>query len=512
MLSSRDAGPETIGDLVKARRWKETRRSLGEDPELAFWVDPSNSRTALHIMCRLDLGQNDANGREVAETETSLPPHIEVAQMLINLSHEIEPVILPNPVTLGDGEGFDMVMHMSILTVKDYLGDTVLHNLCGHMRSACPHLVQLILSSVSGTAFTFKSIKEDGLLTGDLEAEESRHSRAPNIHDLLTTKNSHGCTPMHFIGEGSAPRDISNAIFDACRGAKRNPMIVQDEDGDTPLHFACSAGMDPEFLEHFQDAVLITNNEGRLPVDDLIVWFVDENDSDSEAGSLLQRSSTEMLTVLWQRVSVLLAAADGLVRHEDLGTRTFRPVHAAAGMQAFPSLVLRLACKLFPDELSSRDEAGLTALHVAASHAQRASESLADPDTENYSELVRWKPDCEDDTMITFLSSLSPDSAKLFSCEGRLPLHMAINFFEDDNHNARASVRHQPAGYPVIKAGKNIADIEHLLSLSPCSLETRDKKTRLQPFMLAAVDENASLDLVYILLLRNPELVRSVLS
>lgn len=461
--------PDTIGDLVKARRWKDVVALLAEEPELAFWVDPSNARTPLHIMCRMDLGQNNANADEPdGEVSEFLPSHIEVAQMLIDASHECEPVILPNPVRLdSNGEGGDEMykMHMSVLTVRDYLGDTPLHNLCGHMRSACPHLVQLILSSASDFSVTSETI------------EWAR--RAPKLYDLLTAKNTHGCTALHFIGEGSAPWDISKTVIDACRNievrrdAKVHPMLVKDDDGDTPLHFACSAGMDPIFLEHFLDdkasVVHKTNNDGRLPVDDLIVWFVDENDSDSEGDStvpLLERATAEMLTSLWQRIEVLLhMAVDGSRRNGLSGTRDFRPLHAAASVQNFPSIALRLACKLFPDELSTRDDTGLTALHVASS--QRNCLAFADPDAEMYQELVRWKPDCEEETMITFLSSLHPAAAQCFTCEGRLPLHLAI------------------------ENGKSITDIQHLLSLSPRSLETRDMKTRLLPFMLSAVDEVA---------------------
>eukprot|EP00567_Pseudictyota_dubia_P002541 CAMPEP_0197465462 /NCGR_PEP_ID=MMETSP1175-20131217/64553_1 /TAXON_ID=1003142 /ORGANISM="Triceratium dubium, Strain CCMP147" /LENGTH=511 /DNA_ID=CAMNT_0043001479 /DNA_START=5 /DNA_END=1540 /DNA_ORIENTATION=+ len=504
-MASTSAGcsgpPETIGDLVKARRWEEVGELLAEDPELSFWTDPSNARTPLHIMCRMDLGEVstvDTDG-EVSGTEF-LPAHVEVAQMLIDASHECEPVILPNPVRLdsnGEGESEMYKMHMSVLTVRDYLGDTPLHNLCGHMRSACPYLVQLILSSASDSAAAAESDKDNTISDGDLVEEEKIYSRAPSAYELLTAKNTHGCTALHFIGDGSATWDISKVVIDSCRsiearmGSKLHPMLVQDEDGDTPLHFACSAGMDPSMLRLFLDSrssvVHVTNNDGRLPVDDLIVWFVDECDSDVEGDNdvpLLRRVTNEMLFRLWQKVEVLLRAAyNGQLRCEQSGVGGFRPLHAAASAPHFPSLVLRLACMLFPDEVSSRDENGFTSLHVASS--RRSCEAFADPDAETYAELVRWGSDREDESMIAFLSSLNPDSTQVFSNEGRLPLHLAI------------------------ENGQSIADIQHLLSLSPHSLEATDMKTKLRPFMLAAVGEGTSLDSVHLLLLRNPELVRS---
>uniref|UniRef100_A0A6U6H910 Uncharacterized protein n=1 Tax=Odontella aurita TaxID=265563 RepID=A0A6U6H910_9STRA len=467
------------------RKWDEVKELVLKDPHLSFWTDPSNARTPLHIMCRMCFGQDEvADSSNEKSGMDFLPSHIKVARALINSSHECEPVILPRPEGLdSNGEGRDEMyqVHMSVLTVQDYLGNTPLHNLCGHMRSACPRLARLILSSASDS--------------GVLDWGNKKYSRAPKIYDLLTVKNAHGCTVLHFIGEGSAPWEVSKNVLDACNStelgqdARLHPMLVQDDDGDTPLHFACSAGRDPRFLQYFLDdkafVVHKANNDGRLPVDDLIVWFVDENDSDSEGDNtmpLLERATEDMLTSLWQRLEVLMVMATDETCENELSSARFQPLHAAASYQNFPSIVLRLACKLFSDELTRRDENGLVALHVAS--CKQECQKSKDPGTEMYAELARWNSDRENDTIITFLTSLNPDSAQLLTYEGRLPLHVAI------------------------ESGKSISDIQHLLSVAPKSLEIRDRVTRLQPFMLSAIGEGASFDLIYFLLLRNPELLR----
>eukprot|EP00568_Trieres_chinensis_P007643 CAMPEP_0183297824 /NCGR_PEP_ID=MMETSP0160_2-20130417/5009_1 /TAXON_ID=2839 ORGANISM="Odontella Sinensis, Strain Grunow 1884" /NCGR_SAMPLE_ID=MMETSP0160_2 /ASSEMBLY_ACC=CAM_ASM_000250 /LENGTH=110 /DNA_ID=CAMNT_0025459715 /DNA_START=51 /DNA_END=380 /DNA_ORIENTATION=+ len=79
--------------------------------------------------------------------------HVELALSLIDASHECDPVVLPNPIRLdANGEGGDAgvdryEMHKSALTVRDYLGDTPLHCLCGHVRGGSPGLCRAVMAS-----------------------------------------------------------------------------------------------------------------------------------------------------------------------------------------------------------------------------------------------------------------------------------------------------------------------------------------------------------------------------
>eukprot|EP00592_Proboscia_alata_P005846 CAMPEP_0194381982 /NCGR_PEP_ID=MMETSP0174-20130528/57146_1 /TAXON_ID=216777 /ORGANISM="Proboscia alata, Strain PI-D3" /LENGTH=862 /DNA_ID=CAMNT_0039166855 /DNA_START=63 /DNA_END=2651 /DNA_ORIENTATION=- len=59
-----------------------------------------------------------------------------------------------------------------------------------------------------------------------------------------------------------------------------HPLMIQDEDGDTPLHFGCSAGASCEFLQlllsYCPCAVNVCNWDVDSPIDDLWGWFNDE--------------------------------------------------------------------------------------------------------------------------------------------------------------------------------------------------------------------------------------------
>ena len=584
---------------------------LGDDPSETFLAHPSNARTPLHFLCRSDFGSS--GGRKCGGDDDDETDAVEVAAYLISASHHrSDPVVLPDPMRVGsdgsDANAWDVRyrLHTSALTVRDYLGDTPLHCLCGHPRTASAGLVRLILDSASDAAGGSADADadngdddgrggvddDDGGWSVESSSSSCSNRRAPSLYDLVTARNLHGCTPLHFVAEGGTCDEIFRLIVGACRsgtighrrrmrsrgdggddgGGRRkedrgrersppHPTLMRDDDGDLPLHFACSAGMSAPYLSLLLEddplAVHIPNKERKLPIDDLVEWFVDEYGGSlareiglpTSSGPPIAPSSRPTLPAelfeLWSRVDVLLRATARSRRHPPppaaaaaAAPLVWRPVHAAASTPSFPSSVLTLACRMFPGAVGETDERGRTPLHLAAANrpptAQRggkggrlmtssspdgsydrgeyeadtdAEEDGAPPDIGLYEELTRWDV-AGGVSEVRFLVDAFPPAASATAADGgRLPLHLAV------------------------ASGRPASDALCLLSVHPRALEAADPLTRLYPFMLAAAangDDSgnvygdrggrggghdgchcgSSVDVVYLLLLGNPELVR----
>jgi hypothetical protein len=84
---------------------------------------------------------------------------------------------------------------------------------------------------------------------------------------------------------------------------------------------------------------------------------------------------------------------------------------------------------------------------------------------------------------------------------GQLPLHIVIDAAKQYRHDIVASSGAEDARVPEILA------VELLLSHYPFALGKRDGKTKLFPWQQAAVDKDASLEVIYYLLRREPTLV-----
>lgn len=90
----------------------------------------------------------------------------------------------------------------------------------------------------------------------------------------------------------------SNSCNKNATNNQSHPLLIQDNEGDTPLHFACSNGANAPLLSLLTSdpsqyqSVAVRNSYGRLPIDDLITWYVDlrarnleDFDSDDESES-----------------------------------------------------------------------------------------------------------------------------------------------------------------------------------------------------------------------------------
>jgi hypothetical protein len=196
--------------------------------------------------------------------------------------------------------------------------------------------------------------------------------------------------------------------------------------------------------------------------------------------------STILQETLWQRMRLVLRASATTACHEPLYKQgePWSMTHAACFVKC-PLAMIRLALRREGlSALKTRDlRMGRLPLHYAASRNGYCARIPVGPMSESIQNITEPSPVLE-------ILRLYPQAAYITDCNGQLPLHIVID-----------TVRQS-----------GICDwdpIKFLLTQFPDSLERRDGKTKLFPFMQAAIENRACLDIIFLLLLENPALARS---
>jgi ankyrin repeat protein len=316
---------------------------------------------------------------------------------------------------------------------------------------------------------------------------------------------------------------------------------MRDVDGDTPLHAACRCGAPLKVLELLlranPSAVNEPDYEGLTPLLRLWVRYVVILGDDGIDGVRFPADLTEELREAWKKTELLLQCAyfgsmptsscatphysssfggGGATRTSTTTATpkkgTFRAVHAAAAVDC-PRAVVKIAAIVHPEQVEERDENGMTPLLIAAKAPIFKVRDLSDDGymledhihgDETYDELEeRNCGDCrtnhnnnigggsdpqevaQQPSVIEILVRASPRSACIPDLQGRLPLHMAIASGKRWNEGVRA-----------------------ILEACADGLSIPDGRTRLYPFMQAAVVKEADTDTILELLRRDPSLIR----
>ena len=495
-------------------------------------------RTLLHSIFRLDFPSNDELAVQLShgcgeEKLQDLVQATKTAEMLIEASL-----------------GCTIPGHNSILTMKDWSGDTPLHSLTGRGDSH-PDMVEVVLSS----------LQRDG---------------SPRLRELLAFQNDHGCTPLHHLAD-AMKGEILRLMFDGCKvdDGSEHPLLISDNDSDLPLHYACANSGDMNakceiirlLVEVEPRSVLVANSMGRLAIDEHILAYLseieegsqsfsaqesdDESTSSGESASssdesegpvsaqdgescdkssgshevegisyknMIHRARNFILKQndwrlnLWQPMWILTEVAANLIQvRED-----WLPLQAATiatKYAKFPALVLALCAN---DSYASKevDSFGHLALHygcgdvaqllgaesvqasvniVEATILKNNGSDAVNPGSSPY--LSRFGSQDFPLTLIQWLVGIAPSTARTKTLN-RLPLHLLLAACNE----------------------MKWSDVELLLELCPRSLKTRDP-TQLYPFQLASVDEQktkpaseeqiATIDTTFRLLLKDPSLVLS---
>jgi Ankyrin repeats (many copies) len=322
---------------------------------------------------------------------------------------------------------------------------------------------------------------------------------------------SSGMTPLHIACSSyHASIHVIRVLLDLGRPEQ---CQIRDLDGDTPLHTACRCGAPHDVLEcllqAYPNAVNQRDNEGLTPL--LRLWVRYNVILGSRVIEDVQGPGdlTGELGDAWQKTELLLRCAyTGSVPGD--GEPPGRILHMASYVDC-PRSVVKMACVLYPHQLSEMDEQGRTPLMLASqapifkvpnlsdegftvledvvygNESEDESDDVFDDDLE---EFGRQSPVTSGHhhhpTVVSivlqaslangFFSALWPDKS------GQLPLHAAVATGK--------------------KWGEGVKDLFEAYSEA---LAAPQPATGLYPFMMAA--ERDDLETTYLLLRSSPSLM-----
>jgi hypothetical protein len=229
----------------------------------------------------------------------------------------------------------------------------------------------------------------------------------------------------------------------------------------------------------------------------------------------------------WSKVVSLLRAAATAAREgnvtDQAGDVEFRLLHTAFASYCCPPPVAKLVGSLFTKELSVRDAKGRLPLHCAAMRSWHAWDWPRErgQDQMNESPSVQLLQG-ETLDVLHIAMELSPlQAAHVADDENRLPLHHAIESFVQACSRTGRTYQENPVR-------DMLETLRSLVQMYPDSLERRDGKSKLFPFLQAsaAATESRSpptnsdgfpvsfpdempLSIVYLLLRENPSLIQT---
>jgi hypothetical protein len=337
-------------------------------------------------------------------------------------------------------------MHQSILTLKDTNGNTPLHVLCENNSDTT--MMNIIFECCP--------------------LEKSSVAESATARDLVRIANLYGCNPLHFLLDNFAPFSSFKLMMQYCSPGDEtdglDPRLMQDYDGDLPLHWAFSRTVSPRrltiLLSECHDSLLCANKECILPMEEYVLHqcqdfdFMDDDEKQ----------------VLWNEIQGMLKVVTGYQ-----GFDTWSPLHAiASGVAFIPEEFWTMGLEFGRDNLLAYNDDGLLPLHVAVS-----TRPLYDEDSSSgFGQYIRMMGEI-------VLSSL--EASRMPTSGGRLALHLAVESNQDE------------------------LVTDWVLEMDPDAILTIDPLTQLPPFMLAAVDENNTLDTVFSLLREDPSIVQRMI-
>lgn len=475
--------------LVKSRQWEKSRQRIFQAPDDIFMSFDVRGRSVLHVLLSNDFSDDDGADAIPAEVKILIELIMNTSMTLLSKS--------------------DKFSYRSPLLFRDQNDNTPLHVLCGE-GSSSPTLIKLLLSYCPSNSVGSQTY--------------------PSSIELISAANVHGCTPLHFLAECHCPLEALVIILNHCvslcpdvttitfpvepdkrtiteysstaqvHDRQIHPAFIKDNDGDTPLHYACGCASDfttehvRVLLQHCPSIVKIRNNEHKLPMDDLCFYFeeswsdlfheriLDDNTGsvsfairddnyipnlmESEGyGSLLPLEKDVMRLELWEVLNPILEATYfGSAHKYKYDLEHWKPLHAAAGITHHGPHLLRFAMQMKPEDITITDEDGNLPLHIAAIT------------TSQYSPFEN----------VQLLLDKSPECAKIVNRNNKLPFDLAV------------------------ESKKDTSVLLAILARFPDALQIKNRSTGLLPFMTAAVGENNTVNVVYTLLRMSPELIRNV--
>ena len=325
-------------------------------------------------------------------------------------------------------------------------------------------------------------------------ASGSSYDTVKSLIDLDPSSTGHqngaGLTPLHTAIERY---DVPMSIIRLLLASNPSTASMPRTDGRTPMDLLWKRYVDPDSFR-IQSSIMAANELATLM--EMAVSDdgcnrppssqsgseedVDLEESSSRPGGLSKRDmdrkaramrillSSPRLRDFWDLMTMFVRASHHGTIADPLPSESgrWRIVHSCVATRCEP-LMIRFAAALYPEQLRERDEqSGRIPLHItSALSCERSANSI-------------------DKTVLR----LWPRGAWCHDNESRLAINLAI------------------------EAGKPWRFVRALLLCAPPSLLTRDTKTRMMPFMIAATSPDASLDCSYRLLRDSVDVITSALA
>ena len=404
----------------------------------------------------------------------------------------------------------------SVLTFSDHYGGTPLHNLF-YRQHLHIRYVELIIEMSA-------------------RVDEKRKTSF-YWNELMLQQNKWGSTPLHKMATNTSIAFLAvSSVLKKCNDAWESqclihPLLQRDDVGKLPIH--CMRSMvfaNEQWIEAF---VGFLDSDYKVTYDTVFTYqchhftlkqflgcheeefeqfCCDNNLLSSEEREHVSHqqlcisfqqflsSKEQMDDIDWSslrtpfddflpKLRVLLEAAAKSNMYHTHQTQEYEislePVHLAASVPNFPTFILQMMVLHDQSALLRTDEHGRIPLHYAlvASAGNQEQDSGEDSDD---SDLVYWSTNDESRSLVQFILDNAPSSADIHDGDGRLPIHLAI-----------------------VKNRDLSSAVQPIIAAHPGSISAIDPYTNLKPFLLAASHNNASLDLIFRLVVLEPSLVNA---
>jgi hypothetical protein len=353
-------------------------------------------------------------------------------------------------------------------------------------------------------------------------------------------QNFNGETPLH-LASFSASEEVQEYLAKCCPAS----ISLQDQYGDTPMHFAARSGATYGLMELLVQSaplsICIANKRKATPI-----WLLPRSYLEVEAIEEVMNTDVYDYWDDWKLLCLFLKYSyqslgigetvnfnahiahrytdnyDGDDVEDAYQLMTaFDPeiyswtVYAAAATPSCPREVLRFLCRMFPNKALEYNSKGFTPLLLACQvpemdepqkwdenedgfreHVEVAEGELQNEDQAVPEEVTLMRGDIcflqqltdssseSEESVIDVLLTWSPRSIIYADRDGRVPLAHAI------------------------VSGKSLRSIRRLIAACPRALECRDLPSRFYMFQLAAM-HSPDLDTVYTMVRSLPELLQT---
>eukprot|EP00934_Nitzschia_sp_Nitz4_P001697 Nitzschia sp. Nitz4//scaffold15_size197535//17616//19436//NITZ4_001552-RA/size197535-processed-gene-0.3-mRNA-1//1//CDS//3329537637//1697//frame0 len=540
-LVQADASQVGVSHVVRGNVLHEALRNRVESSVLELLLqavielEHKNSRNNKHVSRSLHLlGNLDDLGRTplhyMVDRVIRTNERGEYSEMdWVNLHRMIQ--AYPHAVEIIDADGTTPLVQL--LLIPPYLPECEeqhpmerdIHNAIKHMLAVCPTASRVSRRLPRPWHYHFCSESDTtSILHGDGVPNPLScallHGRSPSIVELLLdtnrTKGDYATralvthyheVPLHVATSMRSSHELLQKLVQEDKAV----LQIEDVHGLTPLDWMWIRHT-LDWCSSFDPFAPVRVSRRRYIHNHFLDWYgrvsnqyfgLDKSMVDSpnpgvrEMCRKLRQDLFRRISVLLPAIASTMTASEHVSMEEDTDV-SLPLVHAAACVPC-PLAMLRLACDTLPEQLWTRDQPNgrLPIHHAAARGGYKAMYPIG---------VSCHLHNLEEVPPLKMLLSICPGSSRVTDDRMQLPLHIAIDHVkrnEPSSNDESTSTSKQQRSYEGIAA---------LLQVYPNALHRRDGVTMLYPFQQAAQGPDGDVELTFMLLLRDPSLLRSLVT